>query len=46
VDPAMLDLDNLNYDPWRVVYFQRASVIVLELALVFALNWYALSWFV
>lgn len=34
----MLQLDNLNYDSWQTVYFQRISVIVLELVLVFALS--------
>ncbi|KAL2391128.1 glycosyl transferase, partial [Blastomyces gilchristii] len=38
VDPAMLKLDNLNYDTWQTVYFQRFSVIALELVLVFALH--------
>lgn len=37
-DPAMLDVKNLNYDSWQTVYFQRSSVIVLELMLVYALN--------
>lgn len=34
----MLKLDNLNYDSWQTVYFQRFSVIALELVLVFALH--------
>ncbi|PGH02464.1 dolichyl pyrophosphate Glc1Man9GlcNAc2 alpha-1,3-glucosyltransferase [Blastomyces parvus] len=38
VDPAMVKLDNLNYDTWQTVYFQRSSVIALELVLVFALH--------
>ncbi|WEW61186.1 glycosyl transferase [Emydomyces testavorans] len=43
VDPAMLRLENLNYDSWQTVYFQRASVILLELVLVYALNLYIKS---
>lgn len=34
----MLKVQNLNYDSWQTVYFQRSSVIVLELVLVYALN--------
>jgi alpha-1,3-glucosyltransferase len=34
----MLQLDNLNYDSWQTVYFQRITVILLELVLVFALS--------
>ncbi|KAI1927940.1 glycosyl transferase [Ophidiomyces ophidiicola] len=43
VDPSMLNVNNLNYDSWQAIYFQRSSVIVLELALVYALNWYIKS---
>ncbi|KAK2746455.1 glycosyl transferase [Onygenales sp. PD_40] len=42
-DPEMLKLENLNYDSWQTVYFQRFSVIVLELVLVFALHRYIQS---
>ncbi|KAL4939291.1 hypothetical protein BDV06DRAFT_199193 [Aspergillus oleicola] len=38
VDPAMLDVQNLNYDSWQTVYFQRATVIITELVLYYALN--------
>ena len=38
VDPAMLRVRNLNYDSWETVCFQRSSVIVTELFLVFALQ--------
>ncbi|EFX04366.1 dolichyl glycosyltransferase [Grosmannia clavigera kw1407] len=39
-DPLMLHVYNLNYDSWQTVYFQRSSVIVTELFLVFALQKY------
>lgn len=34
----MLVVNNLNYDSWQTVYFQRATVIVTELVLAFALS--------
>ena len=37
VDPAMLVIRNLEYDSWQTIYFQRATVIVTELVLVYAL---------
>ncbi|KAF4120309.1 alpha-1,3-glucosyltransferase [Geosmithia morbida] len=40
LDPAMVRIYNLEYDGWRTVYFQRASVIITELVLVFALQAY------
>ncbi|KIJ70201.1 glycosyltransferase family 57 protein [Hydnomerulius pinastri MD-312] len=33
VDPAIVDLQNLNYDAWSVVAYQRTTVIVTELVL-------------
>ncbi|TGZ84617.1 dolichyl pyrophosphate Glc1Man9GlcNAc2 alpha-1,3-glucosyltransferase [Ascodesmis nigricans] len=36
-DPAMLKIENLNYDSTATVYFQRLSVIVTELVFVAAL---------
>ncbi|QVM13210.1 glycosyl transferase [Coccidioides posadasii str. Silveira] len=39
----MLQLGNLNYDSWQTIYFQRSSVIFLELMLVYALNRYIKS---
>ena len=38
VDPRMLRVYNLGYDSWQTVYFQRASVIVTELLLAYALQ--------
>ncbi|KAJ5894704.1 hypothetical protein N7495_006395 [Penicillium taxi] len=37
-DPAMLVVKNLGYDSWQTIYFQRATVIVTELVLVYALS--------
>jgi alpha-1,3-glucosyltransferase len=34
----MLAVNNLNYDSWQTIYFQRATVIVTELVLAFALD--------
>lgn len=38
VDPAMVRVYNLGYDSWETVYFQRFSVIITELLLVYALQ--------
>jgi hypothetical protein len=40
VDPGMLDVKALEYDSWQTVYFQRATVVVTELVLVYALHLY------
>lgn len=40
IDPRMLRVHNLDYASWQTVYFQRATVIVTELFLVFALQKY------
>ncbi|KAJ3800444.1 glycosyltransferase family 57 protein [Lentinula aff. detonsa] len=33
VDPKIVDLNNLNYDSWSVILYQRTTVIVTELVL-------------
>ncbi|EEY16696.1 dolichyl pyrophosphate Glc1Man9GlcNAc2 alpha-1,3-glucosyltransferase [Verticillium alfalfae VaMs.102] len=38
VDPSMTKLYNLEYDSWQTIYFQRWSVIISEIVLVFALH--------
>lgn len=38
VDPAMLRISNLGYDSWQTIYFQRFTVIITELVLVYALH--------
>lgn len=42
-DPAMLRVYNLQHEGWRTVYFQRASVLVTELVLAWALQSYVES---
>ncbi len=37
-DPEMLKVFNLEYDSWQTIYFQRATVILTELVIVFALH--------
>jgi alpha-1,3-glucosyltransferase len=37
VDPKIVQLDNIGYDAWTAVAFQRSSVIVSELVLAGAL---------
>lgn len=41
VEPGLLNVKALGYDTWQTVYFQRATVIVTELVLVYALHLYA-----
>lgn len=36
-DPSMLQVKNLGYDSWQTIYFQRATVILSELVLLYAL---------
>lgn len=40
VDRAMLNVDNLGYDSWDTICFQRSSVVITELVLVYALHLY------
>lgn len=40
VDPTMLKVYNVEYDSWQTIYFQRFTVIVTELLLVYALQMY------
>ena len=42
VDAAMLKVQNLGYDSWATVSYQRATVILSELLLLFALHRYDL----
>jgi len=44
VDPAMLKVYNVEYDSWQTIYFQRFTVIVTELLLVYALQMYGEPW--
>jgi len=37
-DREMVKVFNLEYESWQTVYFQRATVILSELVLVYALN--------
>jgi hypothetical protein len=40
VDSGLLNVKDLGYDNWQTIYFQRATVIVTELVLVYALHLY------
>ena len=40
VDPQILDVGNLGYESWQVIYFQRSTVIGAEVFLVYALHKY------
>jgi alpha-1,3-glucosyltransferase len=37
IDPRIVDLQNLNYDSWSVIAYQRSTVILTELILGWAL---------
>ncbi|SMQ48525.1 unnamed protein product [Zymoseptoria tritici ST99CH_1A5] len=43
VDPRMLHVHNLGHDSWQTIYFQRATVLVTELVLLYALHLYIKS---
>lgn len=43
IDPNMLDVSRLGYDSWQTIYFQRATVIISEFILVYALMFYVNS---
>lgn len=40
IEPALLNVKDLNYDSWQTIYFQRTTVILTELVLVYALHLY------
>lgn len=40
IHSSMLQVNNLNYDSWQTIYFQRATVILTELVLAYALYLY------
>ncbi|KAF2015517.1 glycosyltransferase family 57 protein [Aaosphaeria arxii CBS 175.79] len=40
VEPALLNVKSLEYDSWQTIYFQRTTVILSELVLVYALHVY------
>jgi hypothetical protein len=45
IEPALLNVKDLNYDSWQTIYFQRTTVIVTELVLVYALHLYCIPFF-
>ena len=45
IEPALLNVKDLNYDSWQTIYFQRTTVIVTELVLVYALHLYCKPFF-
>ncbi|KAL8759886.1 MAG: hypothetical protein Q9199_000451 [Rusavskia elegans] len=42
-DSNILEVENLGYDSWQAVYFQRTTVILAESLLIYALNCYVRS---
>ncbi|KAI4945279.1 hypothetical protein J4E86_009166 [Alternaria arbusti] len=40
VDPGLLNVKDLGYNSWQTVYFQRTTVVLTELVLVYALHLY------
>lgn len=43
IDPRIVDLDNLRYNSWSVIAYQRSTVILTELVLGAALLRYMLQ---
>ncbi|KAI6248906.1 Dolichyl pyrophosphate Glc1Man9GlcNAc2 alpha-1,3-glucosyltransferase [Erysiphe necator] len=43
VDPEITKVENLGYDSWQAIYFQRATVIISELVLLLALSFFVQS---
>ena len=43
IDPKIVDLNNLNYDAWSAIAYQRTTVILTELVLGVVLLRYALT---
>ncbi|POS83625.1 glycosyltransferase family 57 protein, partial [Erysiphe pulchra] len=43
VDPEITKVHNLEYDNWQTIYFQRITVIVTELVLLYALSFFVKS---
>lgn len=43
IDPKMLVVQNLGYDSWQTIYFQRATVIISEAVLIGALAFFIKS---
>ncbi|KAI9700129.1 MAG: glycosyl transferase [Bogoriella megaspora] len=43
IEPALLNVKTLNFDSWQTVFFQRSTVILSELVLVYALHLFVKS---
>ncbi|KAI0998727.1 Dolichyl pyrophosphate Glc1Man9GlcNAc2 alpha-1,3-glucosyltransferase [Podosphaera aphanis] len=43
IDPQITNVSNLGYDSWQTIYYQRATVIISELALLYALHLFVKS---
>ena len=44
VEPGLLNVKALGYSSWQTIYFQRATVILTELVLVYSLHLYVTLW--
>ncbi|KAI9859441.1 MAG: glycosyl transferase [Vezdaea acicularis] len=40
VEAGLLNIQSLGYDSWQTIYFQRTTVVLTELSLVLALQWF------